>query len=1033
MPHPNNFGMPCWTQEQVSKVISLTAQTSASSASYFLAAHSPFRQIIDGKSLGSTLNEEEVFKNVFSKARGQVQAFVRGEPGTGKSHLIRWLKERSEYAARQKADGLANFQLVIVTRGNGSLKDALGQIVQQLGRDFERHISRVQGAIDRLSDQTARATLLSELALELSTRWTNEHRRAPLEKRLRHLGDALNAPGIGRWLKRDGGVIHQVIRRLTEQSTAEDRENFPSFNLADLDIPPAYLSPAQNPGEAIQLADDMAEELETKELAVSALNTALADAVRALTGLKGDDLVKIFTEIRRQLGPKKSLGVFIEDVSVTGLDQDVINAFEPREADGLCRMVAILGITDNGWLRLPDNLRQRATHIYEVGGSTVTQWASDAVEVAKFTARYLNAVRSSDEDIAAAAEDRFEGNIRKSACDGCLSKSDCHQVFGKVDIGGGVEVGMFPFSAQAPQAMLQRLSEARYKSQRGLLDRVLLPALDQSRRLLLSHEFPRPQLFAIQSPPFPVWTGIENRYCNGPRWDDVQQARLRFLAQFWVSPGTAEELAASLKPFLKPLGLPEFSSTVGVRPPTGGAGRGGVVRPPIAPPTPPVVNEELNRLLALLEEWKSGRPLREDNKFRDLLGAFLGKSILWQDCRGVPIAEKKRLVVGNKFPRIEDQVMNPGGIFFFDLKRDVETYKFLQSLLLHSRSPDGGWGFEQGEVHKREMSRWLRKHQKKVVQSLQPDEKSVAQKCLRSAVEALALAALFRDRKNLPENRADRVAALFSSVWQTSAKPAVLSPEVDLIVSDLELKHSLLRDFVVQEVGVGQGEASPKDFIDPLPVLAVLEDFDVQMQFEPPPVEAETSFWKSRFQPVSTLRMGAFASIPARLESERSAMGNAIKAVREFVKDAGFDAEKLSQNMEACKVDLVEVIILQRGAQHQKPVLPLPNVEFDNLWQKKQIQVADARGAWVVAVGKAIEVSGAEGFAALLTFNPVRLKECVDALKIVRDHLDLVDQHMSDEEGAGGPEGDSRSKLLAVLKEIEGLAESKEEGESASA
>ena len=432
MPHPNNFGMPCWTQEQVSKVISLTAQTSASSASYFLAAHSPFRQIIDGKSLGSTLNEEEVFKNVFSKARGQVQAFVRGEPGTGKSHLIRWLKERSEYAARQKADGLANFQLVIVTRGNGSLKDALGQIVQQLGRDFERHISRVQGAIDRLSDQTARATLLSELALELSTRWTNEHRRAPLEKRLRHLGDALNAPGIGRWLKRDGGVIHQVIRRLTEQSTAEDRENFPSFNLADLDIPPAYLSPAQNPGEAIQLADDMAEELETKELAVSALNTALADAVRALTGLKGDDLVKIFTEIRRQLGPKKSLGVFIEDVSVTGLDQDVINAFEPREADGLCRMVAILGITDNGWLRLPDNLRQRATHIYEVGGSTVTQWASDAVEVAKFTARYLNAVRSSDEDIAAAAEDRFEGNIRKSACDGCLSKSDCHQVLAKL-------------------------------------------------------------------------------------------------------------------------------------------------------------------------------------------------------------------------------------------------------------------------------------------------------------------------------------------------------------------------------------------------------------------------------------------------------------------------------------------------------------------------------------------------------------------------------------------------------------------------
>jgi len=1036
MPYPDKLGQPCWVSSQVPKVVSLTAKTSAASASYFLAAHSPFKQITDAKSAGQTLSEEEVFKSVFSKARGQVQAFVRGEPGTGKSHLIRWLKERSSYAARQKADGLNNFHLVIVTRGNGSLKDALGQIVQQLGREFERHLARVQGAIDRLSDQTARATLLSELALELDSRWSNEHGRAPLAPRLRHIGEALNAPGLGRWLKRDGGVIHRVIQRLTEQSSSEDRENFPAFDSQELDVPLTYLTSAQNPGEVIQLVEDLAEEPESKELAVAALNTALVDAVRALTGLKGDDLVKIFTDIRRQLGSKKSLGIFIEDVSVTGLDQDVVNAFEPRDAEGLCRMVAILGITENGWQRLPDNQRQRATHVYEVGGSTVAQWASDADEVAKFTARYLNAVRSSDEEICAAEEERFEGSFGKSHCDECPVRGECHQVFGKVDIGGGIVVGMFPYSASAPQAMLQKLSDARYKSQRGLLDQILLPVLDHSLPLLENHEFPRPQFFAVLSPSLTFWSGFENRYCNGVRWSDAHRARLKFLAQFWVESNSAEESARTLEPFLKPLGLPDFSSSVVVPSGKGGGGKK-IVDPPTSPPPVRPKDTELERLLSLLEKWKSGQPLSEDNKFRALLGPFISRSILWQDCRSMPIVEKKRHVSPTattyRFPKIEDQVMSPVGNFFIDFKRGLDSYKLLQTLLLFSHSADGTWNFEHGELHKRDMSRWLRKHQKKVISSLQPDPSSIPQKCLRSAIQALALVSFLRDRKNLPENRVERLSALFSGVWQPADKPVAMSPYFEAIFSDLELKHAPLRQYIVQEIGSGQGDADPKDFIDPVPVLTALEEFDAQVKFEPPPIEAEANFWKSRFQPVSALRTGIFAAIGDRLEQERAAVGAAVIEIRDFIKGAGFDSSDASKSLEPCLAELNVVIGLQRGGQHQRATLELPNEEFDNLWKMKLLQTAEVRSSWSVSINRGAEVAKGGDINTLLVFNPAKLKECKSAIKAVKNHLELIDQHMSDEEGGTAPGGDSRPQLLIALEAIAGLAPAKEKENQAEA
>ena len=58
------------------------------------------------------------------------------------------------------------------------------------------------------------------------------------------------------------------------------------------------------------------------------------------------------------------------------------------------------------------------------------------------------------------------------------------------------------------------------------------------------------------------------------------------------------------------------------------------------------------------------------------------------------------------------------------------------------------------------------------------------------------------------------------------------------------------------------------------------------------------------------------------------------------------------------------------------------------------------------------------------------MKECRDTLRIVAEHLDLIDTHLQDEETPRVGSGDSGPKLLAILEDIAKFSESGERGES---
>jgi hypothetical protein len=603
-----------------------------------------------------------------------------------------------------------------------------------------------------------------------------------------------------------------------------------------------------------------------------------------------------------------------------------------------------------------------------------------------------------------------------------------------LDFGNDVTVGMFPFNVNAPQAMLGTLTEVRYRSQRGLLEHVLQPALsrEKSFQSLLSREFPNPLYFAVQPTPIQFWTGgFLPRYCNSAGWSEAAKNRLRFLAQIWFNEPTAEELAGRLRPLLEPLGFPAFSSNVAEVPTSTAAGNETQIdiQSPPDHQRPTIIDEELVRLLGLLERWQEGSPLKEDSKFRDLLFPFLSKCIVWEDHPRVPIVEKKRLIAGNTFPRIEDQAAKPRGLYNFDFPRDAEAYGLLQSLLLFDRSPSKTWDFPHGEAHKRSVSRWLRKHRSRVIGSVQPSDPGIVKGSLRSAVHALALIAVLRDRKKLASDRVDRIASLFKPVWSSAERPVVMSQELQMVVEDLEARHSALCSFVVQEIGVGQGVFDPQDFINPVPLLEILDALAKDFRLEAPPEEAGTSYWETRFVPVNGLRRGAFHDIPARLAKEREEIARAVTGIGSFVAEAGFTSDDPRENLLQCLEEFKALIDLQQGPPQtqKKGLLEFPDESFEKLWKERLFQDANVRSTWVVAYDDGIQISTSESDLDLVVFNPRRLRECRNALRTAERHMELLESHLDDEMKTDAEGGESRTQLLEVLVEIGELSKTDEQ------
>lgn len=447
----------------------------------FLAVHQPvpIGRLLDSSGRSIPATEQELLSE-FCATQNVNQShliFVTGDVGTGKSHMVRWL--RSSIGDRP------DWHVVYIEKRETSLKRVIERIID--GIDTEQ-TARIRMALaDASGDDT-----LEQAAFRLSTELlylirfelgetvdvvapggVTHHFDAAVTAHLRKLADRLlSERAVLNRLCEANGAIARIASHAMPKAEEDLADEFDESELMwredDLMVDFATISDSELGREAVaQLGQLRRRDLRT-QLALL-LNDLLGRAkARAFTG-KGTNLLELFEDVRREIARRgQSLCLFIEDlVLLNGVDRDLAQALTIPARDDLCHVRAAIAVT-SGYLKNFDTLTDRSVqYTMDVANSTV-----DPADKRDLVARYLNVGRVGAGALAAALSESPTDPL-PNGCDACEQKLSCHELFGASSKGHG----LYPFNASALDRLTNLTSPGVFRP-RGILREVVRGCLE---------------------------------------------------------------------------------------------------------------------------------------------------------------------------------------------------------------------------------------------------------------------------------------------------------------------------------------------------------------------------------------------------------------------------------------------------------------------------------------------------------------------------------------------------------------------------
>jgi hypothetical protein len=465
----------------------------------FLATHSPVEDFKVGGSHASDVparTEQGLLDALSAPSTHHAFCVVEGEPGSGKSHLIRWLGVRwpEEESLRP----------LLIQRLDGSLQGTLQQLQRALPEEHQHLFDQIGRPQDLTLAGRARV-FHTNLALALrpdhfanppeDADWCDQFKLAEL------IGDKAL---LDQWK-----APERIMELLSGKKGKRDQE-LARFNLQDIAELEQLIRPLKSPAtRAVRFKNELKKEadairqLSQQELMnanaqedlrrrfeysyklVDALNERHNNAVQNVLGISSDGLKELFLRLRRELRDRR-LVLLLEDITAwEGVDRQLVDVLvtnvETRKQQDLCPMISVVGVTPAYFQNksFQANYRQRITHHIQLGDPSDTQDYQDvsALRTPKsqisFAAKYLRATRAGVKRLT-----EWNGGPHPvpNRCDTCPHKEPCHQQFGSYE-----GVGLFPFTEQAITRLYGILRDpqhtATYQTPRGMLQGVLSPTL----------------------------------------------------------------------------------------------------------------------------------------------------------------------------------------------------------------------------------------------------------------------------------------------------------------------------------------------------------------------------------------------------------------------------------------------------------------------------------------------------------------------------------------------------------------------------
>jgi hypothetical protein len=672
----------CWDVADATKILRPLALEG--NEAVFRATHSQISGLIvtgtDAHEV-SDATEKGLLAALSSSDRHHAMCVVEGEAGSGKSHLIRWLKVNWPNGRDVT---------VLIERADGTLDGTLRQLNDKLATESGMNLDSIVPR-HKLTDQGQRASLLLQLGNLCRSGtlseplgdedWCEKHGLADMlqSEVVRTLW---KAPERVLEVLTNGSDRNSKVARFTARDVLELRQ--PMAGLRGINVGPgairlAYLlrQEAQAIDSALASCPPGVDDPDISVVApntsrfLTALNSRLSLAIQSAMGISGAALQKMFRDLRRALMKKgKRLVLLLEDLTgAQGIDQELFYVLQERSTtqEQFCDLVSVVGITPayfRQFIAPQANVVQRITHHVRFGrveGSfqAVSALENHAEQVA-FAARYLRAIRAGMDEIERAAQDHMDVINR---CEECKHHDECHEVFGQVE-----GVGLYPLTEKAVVRMFSSLRDPKgmmfLQTPRALIQGVLAPSISAEA--------------AIRAGSFPVptveteWHPISKREVHGLAHELVDMApdefreRLRTTVAWWGEAGfpikgdLPGEWAGVPEGVFIAWGLPRPVSSFPASSPfpnVPSPSESDASSPPPKPTNPVVAEPEapgqpirpavakgavstttkraqpkakIDEQLERLRQWTRTKKIEDDGFWRDRANAFI-KNINWKD------------------------------------------------------------------------------------------------------------------------------------------------------------------------------------------------------------------------------------------------------------------------------------------------------------------------------------------------------------------------------------------------------------------
>lgn len=623
----------CWNARDASVIIPVEAESTSDGV--FLATHSTIpitqRDQVDNAVGGKIVDEHALLKAVQDQPADQPIIPILGKSGTGKSHLVRWL--------RSNLDTKESTRLIFVPKHRMSLRGILELILEHAtGEKAEELRAKVATAVDAAADEkTAQLKLRAALAVNIETRGARSEGSAEEVENRAYLASPQGLPALfgddvfrSRLLDENGPIARLVREKLTGKGI-DDKEDAFGFMAEDLNL---SVDDVKKAGSAAQqVAGALTSDAAFRELAATMINEQLGPSVSEVFGVGGDDLKQILTDVRVELDKEDlELLILIEDFSIfQGIQGGLIDAITliSTATQQLCPMRVVMAVTTGYFInQMPETVFTRTYRVFDLD---LPDGAATTFNPAGFAARYLNAVRVGAVALDAA---HMRGDELVNMCEQCPVNARCHAAFGSAD-----GFGLFPFNIQSLDRAINSQSSDGSFVARDVLTRVVRPVLHRDQAEIDAGRFPSDGFATeFKSGADDQLANIEDQVKLRTHGDNELTERRVRLVRFWGSGGGAENLNPTIhEAFEVPQidGLEEF--TPDDDPPAPAPGPGPAPAPSPAPPAPapdPVIPDP--PLVKAVDRWRATEELgqSERNTLRNIVYNAVQSRLMLEDGLG---------------------------------------------------------------------------------------------------------------------------------------------------------------------------------------------------------------------------------------------------------------------------------------------------------------------------------------------------------------------------------------------------------------